>query len=178
MEQKKAIPAGTEWETSSIRSFRGSPVERIADEWMLITCGDKTHWNTMTASWGSFGELWGKDVVFMFIRPTRHTFEFANAAQQWTLSFFDTAHHRALEICGAKSGRDTDKAEAAGLTPIEFADGSIGFTEAAEVVTCRKLYTHDFVPEAFLDPAIEKLYPKKDYHRMFVGEVSAFRVRR
>jgi hypothetical protein len=34
------------------------------------------------------------------------------------------------------------------------------------------LYTHDFDPAKFLDPAsIEKSYNGRDYHRMYIGEI-------
>jgi flavin reductase (DIM6/NTAB) family NADH-FMN oxidoreductase RutF len=119
----------------------------------------------------------------MFIRPVRYTFSFANANPLFTLSFFDNAHHGALEIAGAKSGRDTDKAAAGGLTPIVFtggvADGAVSFKEAKEVIVCKKLYTHDFDPAAFLDPSIDPAcYPAKDYHRMFIGEIIAVKARK
>ena len=32
----------------------------IGKEWMLVTSGDKEHFNTMTASWGCVGWLWNK----------------------------------------------------------------------------------------------------------------------
>ena len=32
----------------------------IGDEWMLITAGDQNNCNTMTASYGGFGILFGK----------------------------------------------------------------------------------------------------------------------
>jgi flavin reductase (DIM6/NTAB) family NADH-FMN oxidoreductase RutF len=147
---------------------------------MLITAGDGADWNTMTASWGGLGVLWGRDVAFIFIRPSRRTFEFANAASLLTLSFFDSARHGALEFCGAKSGRDVDKAAGAGLSPIVFDGapaggriaGGIGFKEAREIIVCRKLYTHDLDPAAFLDaPSIEAAYHGSDYHRMYIGEI-------
>jgi flavin reductase (DIM6/NTAB) family NADH-FMN oxidoreductase RutF len=147
---------------------------------MLITAGDGADWNTMTASWGGLGVLWGRDVAFMFVRPSRHTFGFVNAASLFTLSFFDGPHRGALEFCGSKSGRDLDKAAGAGLNPVVFDGslaegriaGSIGFKEAREIIVCRKLYTHDFDPAAFLDAAIDPdCYPQKDYHRMFIGEI-------
>ncbi|GHV25581.1 flavin reductase [Spirochaetia bacterium] len=188
MKQKPVIPAGSEWVEKNAREFPGTPFARIGDEWTLITAGsvrtgksvtaDKGNWNTMTASWGSLGVLWGKDVAFIFIRPVRHTFEFANANPLFTLSFFDKSYHKALAVCGAKSGRDIDKAAETGITPIVFKDGSIGFKEATEVITCRKLYTQDFDPSKFLEPWIDtECYPQKDYHRMYVGEITSLRVR-
>jgi flavin reductase (DIM6/NTAB) family NADH-FMN oxidoreductase RutF len=116
----------------------------------------------------------------MFIRPSRHTFGFANAASLFTLSFFDPSRRAALEFCGAKSGRDFDKAAETGLSPIVFDGalaggkiaGAVGFKEAGEIIVCRKLYTHDLDPAAFLDaPSIEEAYHGSDYHRMYIGEV-------
>jgi flavin reductase (DIM6/NTAB) family NADH-FMN oxidoreductase RutF len=116
----------------------------------------------------------------MFIRPSRRTFEFANAASLFTLSFFDEDKRGALNFCGKESGRDHDKAAEAGLSPLAFGDdiaggkaaGAISFREARDIIVCRKLYTHDFDPAAFLDKAsIEKSYNGKDYHRMFIGEI-------
>jgi flavin reductase (DIM6/NTAB) family NADH-FMN oxidoreductase RutF len=196
MKQKELIPAGAEWLAKSIREFPGSPSERIGSGWMLISAGGNSApgggeagasgWNTMTASWGGLGVLWGRDVAFMFIRPSRHTYQFANTSALFTLSFFDESHRNALNICGATSGRDTDKAAEAGLTPIAFgpgaadgkASGAIGFKEAKEIIVCRTLYTHDFDPVKFLDRAsIEKNYQGKDYHRMFIGEIETLLVR-
>ncbi|GHV43004.1 flavin reductase [Spirochaetia bacterium] len=185
MKQKNVIKADSSWIEKSIREFPGTPSERIGSGWMLITAGNAQadgsgNWNTMTASWGGLGVLWGRDVAFMFIRPSRHTFGFANDNALFTLSFFDKKYHDALSLCGEKSGRDIDKATEAGLTPIVFdgglaeakAAGAVGFKEASEIIVCRKLYTHDFDPAAFLDPvSIEKSYGGKDYHRMFIGEI-------
>jgi flavin reductase (DIM6/NTAB) family NADH-FMN oxidoreductase RutF len=183
MEQKAVIPSGDGWLEQNIRNFRGSPVGRISDEWMLITAGNTAegagNWNTMTASWGAFGELWGRDAVTVYVRPGRRTFTFMNANALFTLSFFDQKYRKALAFCGDKSGRDYDKAAETGLNPIVFGDGvaggraagAVAFKEASEIIICRKLYTHDFDPAQFLDPAIERNYPRKDYHRLFVGEI-------
>jgi flavin reductase (DIM6/NTAB) family NADH-FMN oxidoreductase RutF len=152
---------------------------------MLITAGDAGadgggDWNTMTASWGGLGVLWGRNVAFMFIRPSRRTFGFANDNELFTLSFFSEDYRDALNFIGSHSGRDCDKAAEAGLTPLIFdggvagakGAGAIGFKEAEDIILCRKLYTHDFDPRQFLDaPLIETSYNGKDYHRMYIGEI-------
>jgi flavin reductase (DIM6/NTAB) family NADH-FMN oxidoreductase RutF len=183
MKQKDVIPAGNEWLEENIREFSGAPAKRIGDEWMLISAGDvsvdRGNWNTMTASWGGLGVLWSTEVAFCFIRPGRHTIGFVNGSPLFSLSFFSGGCHDALVLCGAVSGRDKDKASEAGLTPVVFPDGSIGFREATEVITCEKLYTHDFDPSRFLVPGeIEVNYPEKDYHRMFIGKITSVRIRR
>jgi hypothetical protein len=45
------------------------------------------------------------------------------------------------------------------------------FNEARLVYTCRKIYFQDITPDNFLDPSIDKNYPDKDYHRMYIGEI-------
>ena len=37
-----------------------NPFDKIGKEWMLITAGDEASHNTMTASWGGLGIMWGK----------------------------------------------------------------------------------------------------------------------
>jgi flavin reductase (DIM6/NTAB) family NADH-FMN oxidoreductase RutF len=182
MRQKEVLPSGSEWKERRIAEFPGSPFNRIGAGWMLISSGDvssdKGAWNTMTASWGCLGVLWQKNVAQIYIRKTRYTLDFANASAIFSLSFFDEAFRAALDLCGTHSGRDTDKAAGAGLTPIVFPGGAIGFQEAGETIVCRKLYTHDFDPSRFLDPDIDlSIYPLKDYHRLFIGEITGYLVR-
>ena len=182
MKQKEVIPAGSEFIEKNVKEFPGSPFERIGKGWMLITAGnvesDKGNWNTMTASWGGLGVLWKKNVAFIFIRPSRYTFGFANNAHLFTLSFFNEVHRPALSLCGEKSGRDIDKALAAGLTPIVFEGSGVSFKEAKDIIICKKIYTQDFDPDLFLDrDSIEQNYHGKDYHRIFIGEIVGYRTR-
>ncbi|MBM3436465.1 MAG: hypothetical protein FJY07_09655 [Bacteroidetes bacterium] len=64
-----------------------------------------------------------------------------------------------------------DKVAESGLIPLETAKGSIYFEQAKLVIECSKLYYDDIRPENFLDKAINRNYPKKDYHRMYIGKV-------
>jgi len=141
--------------------------------WMLITAGTMDSFNMMTASWGGMGVLWGKKVALCVIRPGRHTFGFVERHPVFTLTFYDEKYRPALNLCGSKSGRDINKAREAGLTPVAAPNGGIYFDEARLALECRKLYWHDLDPEKFLDPGIERNYPNKDYHRMYVGEIVA-----
>jgi len=151
--------------------LKDNPFKLIGKDWMLITAGTPESFNTMTASWGGLGVLWERPVAFCFIRPTRHTYGFAEQSAEFTLSFFEERHRKALTYCGTHSGRDTDKIKGSGLTPVK--EGSaVYFEEARLVLVCRKLYFQDISPERFLDPKINEMYPQKDYHRMYVGEIT------
>lgn len=59
----------------------------LKNNWGLVTAGNSDKFNTMTVSWGSMGELWGKDSVTVYIRPQRYTEEFMNSNDHFTLSF-------------------------------------------------------------------------------------------
>lgn len=145
----------------------------IGDQWMLVTAGTEGALNTMTASWGGLGVLWGKNVATCYIRPQRYTREFVEREAYFTLSFFGEEWRKALGLCGAKSGRDVDKVKECGFTPAAAACGAPYFEEAELVLVCKKLYCQDMDEGCFLDPAIvEKHYPGKDFHRMYVGEIT------
>jgi flavin reductase (DIM6/NTAB) family NADH-FMN oxidoreductase RutF len=144
----------------------------IDQDWMLVTAGTLERWNTMTASWGGLGVLWNRPVAFAFIRPTRYTHEFMERHERFTLSFFTRRYRKALSFCGSHSGRDHDKAEETGLEPVSPSKGTVSFKQARLILLCRKLYTTDIDPRRFLDSKIDANYPKKDYHRMYVGEVA------
>jgi flavin reductase (DIM6/NTAB) family NADH-FMN oxidoreductase RutF len=155
-----------------------NPFKLILKDNMLITAGPPSAYNTMTAGWGGMGALWSKYVCWCVIRPQRYTYEFMEKAEHFTLSFFEEKYRPALEICGTKSGRDTDKAAAAGLTPIAGTlPDTTTFAEARMVFECRKIYFQDLCPENFLDQGIHDWYPNKDYHRMYVGEVVNYLVK-
>ncbi|MCP4569609.1 MAG: flavin reductase family protein [FCB group bacterium] len=148
-----------------------NPFKAIADDWMLVTAGDINSFNTMTASWGTMGELWHKKICICFVRPNRHTYNFLENTDSFTLTFFPEKYRDVLKLCGTKSGRDIDKMGGIGLTPIKSPTGSVYFEEARLVFECKKIYIHDLDPGNFIDRTIEKEYPQKDYHRMYIGEI-------
>lgn len=149
-----------------------NPFKKIGNEWMLITAGDKDKFNMMTASWGGMGVLWHKEVCFIFVKPTRYTFQFIEKKDFFSLTFFSSKYRTALMTCGSVSGRDTEKAKASGLTPL-FDREAPYFSEASLVFICRKIAYADMEPGGFLDASIHDNYDGKDYHRLYVGEIIA-----
>jgi len=155
----------------------------IDDKWFLITAKkykSDNKINTMTASWGFMGIMWNKPIANCVIRPIRYTYEFMEEADFYTLSFFSEEHRKALNLLGTKSGRNIDKITESGLTLIdigeiydagEIAGKAVSFKEACMTMTCKKLYYQDITPANFIDVSIDKNYPKKDYHRVYWGEI-------
>lgn len=147
----------------------------VGKDWMLITAAGKNESgneaaNTMTASWGGMGVLWNKPVAFCFIRPQRYTYGLVEQSEHLSLSFLSEDYRPALRLCGTKSGRDTDKFTAAGLTPASEM-GVPYVREARLVLLCRKLYADDLKDEAFIDRALLTNYKEGDFHRMYVVEI-------
>ena len=143
----------------------------IGDQWMLITAGNQDQCNTMTASWGGLGVLWGKPVATVYIRPQRYTMEFVEGSEFFTLAFFGEEYRKTLALCGSQSGRDVDKVKACGFTVAEAEGGAPYFAQAELVLVCKKAYWQDMDPAHFLDPEIETHYAQRDYHRIFIGEI-------
>lgn len=151
--------------------IRDNVFKLIGSDWMLITAGTRDFFNMMTASWGGLGVLWNRNIAICFIRPQRYTYDFMERSEYFTLSFFGEDYREALNLCGSKSGRQVDKAAAAGFTAVAGETGAVYFAEARLVLECRKIYFQDLEPTHFLDSTIHKHYPSRDYHRMYLGEI-------
>lgn len=158
-------------------SIQQNAFEMIGKDWMLVTAEADGKCNSMTASWGGLGVLWNKNVAYVFIRPQRHTKQFVDQADTFSLTFFTEDHRKALNYMGSVTGKDEDKIKGAGLT-LKHIDGTPYFDEARLVIRCKKLFVQDLKPESFIDTTlIEKVYSEKDFHTMYVAEITDVLVR-
>ena len=159
-----------------VTELQMNPMTLIAKEWMLLTAGcEERGYNTMTASWGHLGAIWGQGgglpTSVCYVRPQRYTKEFMDREELYTLCFFPEEYKKALGYLGSHSGRDEDKVAKAGLTPV-FGEGYTYFAEAKLVLVCRKLYRAPLVPEGFVDKSIiDQCYPGGDFHDMYIGQI-------
>ena len=157
--------------TVSPEALVTNPFADIGGRWMLISAARDGKFNTMTASWGGFGVFWNKPSVIAVVRPTRHTYEFMEKTDTFTLSFLPERHRAALNYCGSHSGREVDKIKATGLTPV-WDNADVWFEEADMVLRCRKLYVQDLNPAGFTEAELDsRWYPEKDYHRFYIAEI-------
>ncbi len=144
----------------------------LDDDWMLISAGNDSEVNMMTASWGGFGILWNKPVAIIFIRPQRHTYQLINQSEVFSLSFFSEKYRSELTFCGTKSGKDVNKIANTGLTPFKTENGCFAFEEARLFIECKKLYVDHLNAASFIDETlIKKNYPNNDFHQVTIGEV-------
>ncbi len=154
----------------NIESLQFNPFTKIGSEWMLLTAGDETAHNTMTASWGFMGVMWGMNIAEVVIRPSRYTYEFFEKNECFTISFYESEYKNALTICGTKSGRDCDKEKEAGLTPC-YIDGTTAFEEASMVLVCRKVYVQDMDIAGLVEDAKKWYSENEPMHKAYYGEI-------
>ena len=149
-----------------------NPFSLIGEQWMLVTAGTADKCNTMTASWGGVGVMWGKPCATIYLRPQRYTKEFVDAGEYFTLSFLPEEYRKALGYCGSKSGREVDKFKECGLT-VAAAQGAPYVEEAELVLVCKKRYAQPMSPE-FLTGERDiqsRWYPENDWHTLYIGEI-------
>ncbi len=144
-------------------------IDIIKNEWMLITAGNPDGYNMMTASWGFMGEMWGSDCVVAAVRPQRYTMEFIDKNDYFTLSFYGNRKD-IHKVCGSMSGRDTNKTELTGLTPV-FSDNAVYFNEARLVLICKKQYVAPLDENGFCDTEPFEKWYDNDLHNMIVGKI-------
>lgn len=154
----------------------GNPFEMMEKQAALFTAGPMGNFNTMTIGWGCLGNVWNLPAFVAYVRPSRYSYEFAENNEYFTISYFGTPRPAALAVLGTKSGRDMDKMNQSGLTPVEL-DGQVAFAEATVVFICKKLYFDDMNPERVPAPQREKFYPQGDFHRVYTGEITGVYIR-
>ena len=146
------------------------PFTKFHEDWALLTAGRPERFNSMTIGWGSLGTVWNRDVVTVYVRPDRYTWQFIRDNEYFTVSFYPEDCRRALTVMGTLSGRDGDKAAAAGLTP-KFLPEGVTFREAVETIVCKKIY---MAPMAYEDvpPYAQRIYQNGiEPHWIIMGEV-------
>ena len=148
-----------------------NPFTTIKKDWFLITAGTKSAFNTMTAGWGALGHCFNKDMVTVYVRKSRYTYEFLENNEYFSICFFDEIHHHGLDVCGNLSGRSSNKVEVAGFTPV-FHERAPYFEEAKVVFICKKVLTHDIQSSDFVNPNFDnEVYPEGDRHVVFMGQI-------
>lgn len=168
----------------NIKNLKINPADLIGNKWMLISAGKKNKYNTMTASWGELGALWGhglygRPTFTIFVRPSRYTDKFINSNECYSLCFFDTKYKKDLAYLGSHSGRDEDKISKTKLH-VYFKDGVPMFKEANLVFVCKKIYKGKIEKSGFIDKSIitnfykdasKGAYNNSSFHNVYVGEI-------
>ena len=155
---------------------------------LLNTQGEK--FNAMVIGWGGLGTVWGRPAFTVYVREGRYTREALDQTGAFTISVpLEKPDPAVNKVCGWQSGRDVDKAAAAGLhlEPAEV-NGVPGVREYPITLECRVLYAQKQDLERIPEDIRARMYPQdvdgaypmanRDAHVMYIGEiVSAYRIR-
>ena len=127
--------------------------------------------NTMTIGWALIGYAWQKPILMVLVRTSRHTFGFIEKAADFTVTVPTTDMRDALMFCGTKSGRNVDKYKACNL---ELANARKVISPIIKTpgihFECKILLKTPMDPKC-LDKECQSLYPAKDYHTLYFGEI-------
>ena len=130
--------------------------------------------NTMTIGWATFGVVWKKPIMMVAVRSTRHTFGIIEAANDFTVTVPAGNMHKEAAFCGSKSGRNVDKFK---MCNLEITDGRHVASPIINIhgrhYECKIIYKSAMDPAHFDKDYESSIYPQKDYHTLYFGEILA-----
>jgi len=155
----------------------------VGTDWTCITSGNDSLFNSMTASFGGWGILFGKPATWCFLRSNRYTLELIRKHKKYTMSYFDAKYKDQLLLFGSKSGRNSNKMKETKLTHIITPNGSISYKEARLIIECELVEITTVNPNDFFDESAKKFVidgynDTKDYHKLVFGEIKGIWIRK
>lgn len=130
--------------------------------------------NTMTIGWATFGVVWMKPIMMVAVRRTRHTLGIMESAADFTVTVPAGDMRKETTFCGTKSGRDVDKFK---MCNLEITGGSKVASPVIKVsgrhYECKIIYKSAMDPAHLNKDYDASLYPQKDYHTLYFGEILA-----
>ena len=127
--------------------------------------------NVLTLGWGLIGPFYhGNPIMAIAVTPLRYSWSYLEQGRDFCICVPDDALQKAVGFCGKASGRDMDKFEAAGLTPVPGAD-----TQAPAILECPinvecRIYERVHPPHQLLTPE-HRQRPMDDQHTIYFAEV-------
>lgn len=159
--------------------YAGTILDAVGKGALLTTKADGKL-NTMTIGWGTLGIEWGQPIFTVFVRESRYTKRLLDKNPEFTVNIpYGAFDKQILGVCGTKSGRDTDKIQALGLTLVDPLTVSVpAVRQLPLTLECKVIYRQDQEPGA-IDPAYDTRFYAKgtpnegDYHTAYYGQITA-----
>lgn len=131
--------------------------------------------NTMTIGWGNIGYIWGKPMMMVMVRESRHTFNLIEKTDEFTVSFsFDDTMKDELSFCGSHSGCNYNKFEKCNLQTISGQEVNTPVIEGCDLhYECKISYKQKMNQNNFDNEFDQKWYKDPDYHTFYYGEIVA-----
>ncbi|WP_028241975.1 flavin reductase [Pseudobutyrivibrio ruminis] len=160
-----------------------NPIQKVADEGIAIVAEADGTVNAMSSHNGGVGHMWGKNVVYAFLRNTRYTKELLDKSEYFSACFFDMSEKnnvQLMKVLDQLSGRNEDKLHLCHVN-IEHALNAPYIDEANFIILCRKIAAVPMTENTILDEKIlNENYTAKhldDFHTMYIGEILDIRAR-
>ncbi|MBE6010684.1 MAG: flavin reductase family protein [Lachnospiraceae bacterium] len=94
-------------------------------------------------------------MVYISVRPSRYSYDIIKETGEFVINLTTDDLVRAADYCGVKSGRDIDKFEVCGLTPIPSKEVSVpAIAESPVAIECR---VEQFIPLGSHDMFLAKV---------------------
>ncbi|MBO5786149.1 MAG: flavin reductase family protein [Clostridia bacterium] len=126
---------------------------------VLVSCGNNETDNLITIGWTGICAT-HPPKLYISVRPERYSYEIIKQSGEFCVNLPNTKMVRALDFCGVKSGRDTDKFKQTGLTKSDsFAVECKSVAESPLTLECK----------------VDKIIPLGS-HDMFIADIVAVSV--
>ncbi len=147
-------------------------MDRI-EEGAFLVVREKERTNVMTIGWALIGFVWRRPVMTVAVRTSRYTYQLIEKADSFTVNVPSGDMKKEINICGSKSGRDSDKFKECGFSAAKSKKvGSPVLKIPGYHFECR-IINKALTDPKFLSPDLEDIYPAKDYHTLYFGEILA-----
>jgi flavin reductase (DIM6/NTAB) family NADH-FMN oxidoreductase RutF len=140
----------------------------------LLTVKSAKGLNTMTIGWATFGVVWMKPIMMVAVRSSRHTFGIIEEAGDFTVTVPHSEMQNEIAFCGSKSGRSVDKFKMCGLETVDSRKVLSPIIDVRGRHYECKIVFKTAMDSTHLDKEYDSaLYPLKDYHTLYFGEILA-----
>ena len=183
-EEIKSLSFPELFNTIDVREIEEDVFTLVGQDFSVLTSGNPSHYNSMVASWGGWGILFNKPVVFHLLRSNRYTLELMRKENSYTMTFFDEEFKEDLIQFGMSSGRDSDdKMKNTRLTAVQTPAGNMTFKEAKIIIECKLIQVttvsaNDFLVEENRQFIVDAHAETNDYHKIVYGEITHVWVRK
>ena len=127
--------------------------------------------NVLTLGWGQMGPNYeGHPIFTIAVAPPHYSWHFLETLPEFVIGVPDDELRPAVDFCGTQSGRDMDKFEAAGLTPVTSVHVKPpSILQCPLNVECR-IYTQVAPPHMLLTPK-HREKPLTEQHTIYFAIV-------
>lgn len=153
--------------------YADKTIETMMKNGILLTSLDSAGKpNVMAIGWGSLGNIWGKPMFVVLVRPSRYTYECIESTGDFTVNVPTKAMQDIVNFCGSVSGRDVNKFKERKLTALKGRKVKSPIIKECIInYECKVVHKNDVIPEELANDITVGCYPSGDFHRVYFGEI-------